>query len=42
VKITFKPEDLKKYAGRLAPGMSTVVEIDLRQKQPQTQTAAAK
>jgi len=45
VKITFKPEDLKKYSGRLAPGMSTVVEIDLRQKQPQsapqTQTAAA-
>jgi membrane fusion protein (multidrug efflux system) len=32
VKITFKPEDLKKYAGRLVPGMSTVVEIDLRQK----------
>jgi membrane fusion protein (multidrug efflux system) len=32
VKITFKPEDLRKYAGRLAPGMSSVVEIDLRQK----------
>jgi membrane fusion protein (multidrug efflux system) len=32
VKITFKPEDLKKYSGRLVPGMSTVVEIDLRQK----------
>jgi len=32
VKITFAPEDLKKYAGRLVPGMSTVVEIDLRQK----------
>ncbi len=42
VKITFKPEDLKKYAGRLAPGMSTVVEIDLRQKTQGTQTAAAK
>ena len=42
VKITFKPEDLKKYAGRLAPGMSTVVEIDLRQKVQSTQTAAAK
>ncbi len=43
VKITFKPEDLKKYAGRLAPGMSTVVEIDLRQKpsQPAPQTATA-
>ena len=36
VKITFKPEDLQKYSGRLVPGMSTVVEIDLRQK-----TAAA-
>jgi membrane fusion protein (multidrug efflux system) len=35
VKITFRPEDLKKYSGRLAPGMSTVVEIDLRQKAPQ-------
>jgi len=42
VKITFAPDDLKKYAGRLVPGMSTVVEIDLRQKvQGQTQTAAA-
>jgi len=45
VKITFRPEDLQKYAGRLAPGMSTVVEIDLRQKaqnQQQTRTVAAK
>jgi membrane fusion protein (multidrug efflux system) len=43
VKITFKPEDLKKYAGRLAPGMSTVVEIDLRDKpaQAQARTTAA-
>ncbi|WP_296942008.1 HlyD family secretion protein [uncultured Massilia sp.] len=45
VKITFRPEDLKKYAGRLAPGMSTVVEIDLRQKvaqaPAQVRTAAA-
>jgi membrane fusion protein (multidrug efflux system) len=45
VKITFKPEDLKKYSGRLVPGMSTVVEVDLRQKQQQdaqhTRTAAA-
>jgi membrane fusion protein (multidrug efflux system) len=40
VKITFAPEDLKKYAGRLVPGMSTVVEIDLRQKAPQQQAAA--
>jgi membrane fusion protein (multidrug efflux system) len=44
VKITFKPEDLKKYAGRLVPGMSTVVEIDLRQKtqQPTQQPQAAR
>jgi membrane fusion protein (multidrug efflux system) len=46
VKITFRPEDLQKYAGRLAPGMSTVVEIDLRQKPGKnaepTRTAAAK
>ena len=43
VKITFTPEDLKKYSGRLVPGMSTVVEIDMRQKaqQPQQRTAAA-
>jgi membrane fusion protein (multidrug efflux system) len=39
VKITFAPEDLKKYAGRLVPGMSTVVEIDMRQKAPQQQAA---
>jgi membrane fusion protein (multidrug efflux system) len=44
VKITFRPEDLQKYAGRLVPGMSTVVEIDLRQKaqnQQQTRAVAA-
>jgi membrane fusion protein (multidrug efflux system) len=40
VKITFAQEDLRKYAGRLVPGMSTVVEIDLRQKAPAQQTAA--
>jgi membrane fusion protein (multidrug efflux system) len=39
VKITFRPEDLQKYAGRLVPGMSTVVEVDLRQKQSQAQTS---
>jgi membrane fusion protein, multidrug efflux system len=41
VKITLKPEDLKQFSGRLAPGMSTVVEIDLRQKvqQPAQQPA---
>jgi membrane fusion protein (multidrug efflux system) len=41
VKITFKPEDLKRYAGRLVPGMSTVVEIDLRQKTQQPQRTAS-
>jgi membrane fusion protein (multidrug efflux system) len=43
VKITFRPEDLQKYAGRLVPGMSTVVEIDLRQKSQQqpARTASA-
>jgi len=34
VKITFTPEELKKYSGRLVPGMSTEVEIDLRQQTP--------
>jgi membrane fusion protein (multidrug efflux system) len=34
VKITFTPEELKKYSGRLVPGMSTEVEIDLRQNTP--------
>ncbi|HEX8785929.1 MAG TPA: HlyD family secretion protein [Telluria sp.] len=34
VKITFTPDELKKYSGRLVPGMSTEVEIDLRQQAP--------
>jgi membrane fusion protein (multidrug efflux system) len=34
VKITFTPEELQKYSGRLVPGMSTEVEIDLRQQTP--------
>jgi membrane fusion protein (multidrug efflux system) len=34
VKITFTPDELKKYSGRLVPGMSTEVEIDLRQNTP--------
>jgi membrane fusion protein (multidrug efflux system) len=41
VKVTFRPEDLQKYAGRLAPGMSTEVEIDLRQGVPAQNKAAA-
>jgi membrane fusion protein (multidrug efflux system) len=35
VKITLDPADIKRFPGRLVPGMSTVVEIDLRQKAPQ-------
>jgi len=31
VKLTFAPADLQRLAGRLAPGMSAVVDIDLRQ-----------
>jgi membrane fusion protein (multidrug efflux system) len=41
VKITLDPNDVKKLAGRLAPGMSSVVEIDLRQKAAHTRTASA-
>jgi membrane fusion protein (multidrug efflux system) len=43
VKITLDPADIKRLSGRLVPGMSTVVEIDLRQKAPQAdrRTAAA-
>ena len=44
VKITLDPQDVKKYAGRLVPGMSVVAEIELQQKVEQkttpTQTAA--
>lgn len=31
VKLTFSEADLKRLAGRLVPGMSAVVEVDLRQ-----------
>jgi membrane fusion protein (multidrug efflux system) len=41
VKITLDPNDVKKLAGRLAPGMSSVVEIDLRQKAAHTRSASA-
>jgi membrane fusion protein (multidrug efflux system) len=44
VKITFDPADIKRFQGRLVPGMSSIVEIDLRQKAPQAagvHTAAA-
>jgi membrane fusion protein (multidrug efflux system) len=32
VKIVLAPEDVKKYAGRLVPGMSAVAEVALNQK----------
>jgi membrane fusion protein (multidrug efflux system) len=44
VKITLDPADIRRYSGRLVPGMSTVIEIDLRQKASQpagVHTAAA-
>jgi membrane fusion protein (multidrug efflux system) len=45
VKVTFDPSDMKKLAGRLVPGMSVNVEIELHQKDdkpvPPAATAAA-
>lgn len=43
VKVTFDPSDVKKFAGRLVPGMSVNVEIHLGQKvtQPAPGTTAA-
>ncbi|VXC63297.1 HlyD family secretion protein [Massilia sp. 9I] len=41
VKIVLDPADVKKYAGRLVPGMSVVAEVELGQKVQHTQTAAA-
>ena len=42
VKITLDPQDVKKYAGRLVPGMSVVAEVELGQDVKHTQTAAAR
>lgn len=42
VKITLDPKDVKKYAGRLVPGMSVVAEVELGQDVKPTQTAAAR
>ena len=39
VKITFKPEDLKAYEGRLVPGMSAIAEVSIKSN---TQAANAK
>ena len=41
VKITLDPQDMKKYAGRLVPGMSVVAEVELGQKVAHTQPASA-
>ncbi|RZA28667.1 MAG: HlyD family secretion protein, partial [Lysobacteraceae bacterium] len=40
VKIVLDPADVKKYAGRLVPGMSVVAEVELGQKTSPVQTAA--
>jgi membrane fusion protein (multidrug efflux system) len=32
VKITFKPEDLKAYSGRLVPGMSVIAEVGVKEQ----------
>jgi membrane fusion protein (multidrug efflux system) len=42
VKITLDPQDVKKYAGHLVPGMSVVAEVRLNQDVKPTQTAAAR
>jgi len=42
VKITLDPQDVKKFAGRLVPGMSVVAEVKLGQEVQRTQTAAAR
>jgi len=42
VKITLDLQDVKKYAGRLVPGMSVVAEVRLNQDVKPTQTAAAR
>jgi membrane fusion protein (multidrug efflux system) len=40
VKIVLDPADVRKYAGRLVPGMSVVAEVELGQKPAPVQTAA--
>ncbi len=41
VKIVLDPVEVKKYAGRLVPGMSVVAEVELGQTLAHTQTASA-
>lgn len=40
VKIVLDPQDVKKYAGRLVPGMSVVAEVELGQDVEPMRTAA--
>jgi membrane fusion protein (multidrug efflux system) len=42
VKITFEPADLQRLSGRLAPGMSVLAEVPLKQKDAPANTAAAR
>lgn len=42
VKITLDPADMKRYAGRLAPGMSVVAEVELGARPAPIQTASAR
>jgi membrane fusion protein (multidrug efflux system) len=42
VKITLEPADLQRLSGRLAPGMSVVAEVPLKQKDEPAKTAAAR
>ena len=39
VKVLLDPKEMKGMGGRLAPGMSAMVEIDLRQGEPATGAA---
>jgi membrane fusion protein (multidrug efflux system) len=41
VKIVLDPADVKKYAGRLVPGMSVLAEVELGRKAAPIQSAAA-
>jgi membrane fusion protein (multidrug efflux system) len=42
VKIVLEPADLQRLSGRLAPGMSVVAEVPLKQKDEPAKTAAAR
>jgi membrane fusion protein (multidrug efflux system) len=42
VKIVLRPEDVRQLGGRLVPGMSALVDIELRQKTAQPAVAAVR